>query len=81
MKFTDYLDRLFKAAKDHLPVVIERDFNVWAVDRGSKKINRKENKLLQAMSCIDIVLLNTGNEPTNEKDEKSSIVVLTLQSK
>lgn len=62
MKFTDYLDRLFK-------VVIERDFNVWAVDRGSKKINRKENELLQAMSCIDIVLLNTGNEPTNEKDE------------
>lgn len=39
----DCFDRLVNGAKDHLTVLIERDFNAWTVDSGSQKTNRKKS--------------------------------------
>ena len=52
------------------------DFNSWAVDWGSKETNA----LLEAMSTLEVVLLNSGEEPTFTRGEASSIVDLTFVS-
>lgn len=79
-EFTDLLDSLVKDAKEHFPSVIAGDFNAWAVEWGSKKTNERGNETLQAMSFLDMVLLNTGTLPTFERDSGSSFVDLTLVS-
>ncbi|KMQ86561.1 reverse transcriptase, partial [Lasius niger] len=75
-EFTDFLDRLIKDAKEYFPVAIAGDFNAWAVDWGSKETNTKGQALLEAMSSLDVVLLNSGDEPTFAKGKASSIVDL-----
>lgn len=77
-EFTDFLDRLVKDAKEHFPVAIAGDFNAWAVDWGSKETNPRGRALLEAMSCLDVVLLNSGIKPTYSRGEKNSIVDLTF---
>ncbi|XP_011309786.1 uncharacterized protein [Fopius arisanus] len=79
-EFTDFLDRLTEDVKEHFPVTIAGDFNAWAIDWGSKKTNPRGQTLLEAMSSLDVVLLNSGEEPTFVRGEKSSIVDLTFMS-
>ncbi|CAL1677345.1 unnamed protein product [Lasius platythorax] len=79
-EFTDFLDKLTKDAKEHFPVAIAGDFNAWAVDWESKETNTKGQALLEAMSSLDVVLLNSGDEPTFAKGKASSIVDLTFVS-
>ena len=79
-EFTDMLDRLAKDAKEHSPIVIAGDFNAWAVDWGSRKTNGRGTELLNMISCLDMVLLNTGTMPTFETDNGSSIIDLTIAS-
>ncbi|XP_015124457.1 uncharacterized protein LOC107046370 [Diachasma alloeum] len=79
-EFTDFLHTLTEDAKQHFPVAISGDFNAWAVDWGSKETNTNGQALLEAMSSLDVVLLNSGNESTFVKGERSSIVDLTYVS-
>ncbi|XP_015123376.1 uncharacterized protein LOC107045574 [Diachasma alloeum] len=79
-EFTDFLHRLTEDAKQHFPVAIAGDVNAWAVDWGSKETNTKGQAVLEAMSSLDVVLLNSGNEPTFVRGERSSIVDLTYVS-
>ena len=79
-EFTDLIDRLVEDARERSPVVIAGDFNAWATDWGNKWTNRRGNELLDAMACLDVVLLNTGDVPTYERDGRTSIVALTIDS-
>lgn len=79
-EFTNFLDRLTEDVKQHSPVAIAGDFNAWATDWGSKKTNAKGQALLEAMSLLDVVLLNSGDKPTFTRREASSIVDLTFVS-
>lgn len=79
-EFTSFLDKLVRDAREHFPVVIAGDFNAWAVDWGSRKTNSRGRALLDAMACFDVVLLNSGEEPTYERGERSSVVDLTFVS-
>ena len=63
-EFEDFLDKLARDAKDRSPVTIAGDFNAWGTDWGSQKTNAKGQALLEAMSSLDVVLLNTGIDPT-----------------
>ena len=67
-------------AQMHSPVAIAGDFNTWAVDWGSKETTARGQSLLETMSQLDLVLLNTGNKWTYESDGKGSIVDLTFVS-
>ncbi|XP_020296455.1 uncharacterized protein LOC109861289 [Pseudomyrmex gracilis] len=67
-------------AKQHTHVAIAGDFNSWATDWGSKATNARGKALLEAMSTLDVVLLNSGNKPTVVRGEASSIVDLTFVS-
>ena len=62
------------------PCVIAGDFDAWAVEWGSKKTNDRGTELLPAMSCLDLILLNTGTLRTFERDTGSSIIDPTLVS-
>ena len=75
-EFEDFLDRLIRDAKGRFPVTIAGDFNAWATDWGCKKTNKRGQALLEAMSALDVVLLNTGTKPTFVEGEASSIVDL-----
>ena len=79
-EFTDFIDRLVEDARKRPPVVIAGDFNAWATDWDSKWTNRRGNELLDAMACLDVVLLNTGDVPTYERDGRTSIMDLTIAS-
>ena len=68
-KFKDLLDRLVMDARKHSPRVLAGDFNAWAAEWGSKKTGARGNELLQAMSCLDMVLLNTGMLTTCQRDD------------
>ena len=78
--FTSFLDKLANYAQMHSPVAIMGDFNAWAVDWGSKETTARGQSLLETMSQLDLVFLNTGNKWTYERDGKGSIVDLTFVS-
>lgn len=79
-EFVDFLDRLTEDAKQHTHVAIAGDFNSWATDWGSRETNARGEALLEAMSTLDVVLLNSGNKPTFIRGEATSIVDLTFVS-
>ena len=78
-EFADLIYRLLENARERSPVVIAGDFNAWATDCGSKWTNKTGNELLDAMACLDLVLLNTGDVPTFEREGRTSIVDLTIE--
>ena len=73
-------NRLVEDAGERSSVVISGDFNAWATDWDSKWTNRRGNELLDAMAGLDVVLLNTGDVSTYERDVRTSIVDLTIVS-
>ncbi|CAG4983072.1 unnamed protein product [Colias eurytheme] len=79
-EFNDFLDTIVDDVQSNSPVAIAGDFNAWAIDWGSKTTNARGRELIEAMSAIDVVLLNKGNEPTFSRGEASSIVDLTFVS-
>ena len=50
------------------------------MDWGSKRANGKGQSLLEAMSSLEVVLLNAGSKPTFIRGEATSIVDLTFVS-
>ncbi|XP_015125966.1 uncharacterized protein LOC107047681 [Diachasma alloeum] len=79
-EFTDFLDELTEDAKRHFPVAIAGDFNAWAVNWGSRETNPRGQAVLEAMVALDVVLLNSGDEPTFMRGDATSIVDLTFVS-
>lgn len=79
-EFNVLLDALVEDVQNSFPVAIAGDFNAWATDWGSKTTNAKGCALVEAMSTIDVVLLNTGDKPTFVRGEASSIVDVTFVS-
>ncbi|CAH2092237.1 unnamed protein product [Euphydryas editha] len=72
-EFKNLVDRLTEDAKQYTPIAIAGDFNAWAVDWGSKETNARGKILLESMSSLDVVLLNSGDKPTFVRGEANSI--------
>ena len=75
-----FLDRLVNDARDRHPVFIAGDFNAWATEWGSRESNDRGVALLEAFATLQLVLLNTGNKPTFQRGNATSIVDLTWVS-
>ena len=60
--------------------VKNRDFNAWAVEWGSKEINKRRQALLEVFSLMDLTLLNNGKKPTFVRGEASSMIDFTFVS-
>lgn len=79
-EFTDLLNILTKDTKEHSPVTIAGDFHAWAVDWGCRETNRKGQSLLEDMSLLDVVLLNSGDKPTYVRGGANLIVDFIIMS-
>ena len=79
-EFTNFIYRVVEDARESSSVVIAGDFNAWATDWASKWTNRRGNELLDAMASFDVILLNSGDVPTYERDGRKSIVDFTIAS-
>lgn len=74
------LDRIEQEMRGRQPLVIAGDFNAWATVWGSRKTNRRGGGVLDLISTLDLVLLNTGLTPTFLKNGNTSIIDLTFVS-
>lgn len=78
--FIKFLDELTEDCQKYFPLAIAGDFNAWATEWGSKITNTKGQALMESLSSLDVVLLNSGNTPTFTRGDASSIVDLTFVS-
>uniref|UniRef100_A0A034WR48 Putative 115 kDa protein in type-1 retrotransposable element R1DM n=1 Tax=Bactrocera dorsalis TaxID=27457 RepID=A0A034WR48_BACDO len=74
------LDNLVRDIANTTTNIVAGDFNAWAIEWGSTHTNRRGDALLKAFSTLDIVLLNTGNKNTFEKNGRGSIIDITFAS-
>ncbi|XP_066906359.1 uncharacterized protein, partial [Halyomorpha halys] len=73
------LDRIVLEASCHKPAIIAGDFNAWATEWGSRLTNRRGEVLLEAFAQIsDMILMNTGTNPTFTRAGRTSIIDLTF---
>ncbi|XP_066903357.1 uncharacterized protein, partial [Halyomorpha halys] len=79
--FANLLDRIVLEASCHKPAIIAGDFNAWATEWGSRLTNRRGEVLLEAFAQMsDMLLMNTGTNPTFTRAGRSSIIDLTFVS-
>ncbi|XP_066909029.1 uncharacterized protein [Halyomorpha halys] len=79
--FANLLDRIVLEASCHNPTIIAGDFNAWATEWGSRITNRRGEVLLEAFTQLnDVILMNTGTNPTSTRAGRSSIIDLTFVS-
>lgn len=79
-KFEQMLDRIVAVADSSVPTVLAGDFNAWAVEWGSSSSNARGMALLEALSPLDLVLVNTGSTSTFRRNGLQSIIDLTFTS-
>lgn len=79
-EYEETLDRLVNDANNRHPVAIAGDFNAWAVEWGSKRTTERGRVLLEALSVLNLTLLNDGKVPTFTRAESRSIIDLTFVS-
>nr|XP_041630267.1 uncharacterized protein LOC121501845 [Drosophila kikkawai] len=80
-EFAAILDRLAADARGRSPTLLAGDFNAWAVDWGSVTTNARGRTLLEALSTLDVALLNVGQEHTFSRAGAGSVVDLTFASR
>ncbi|CAB0032892.1 unnamed protein product, partial [Trichogramma brassicae] len=60
------------------PLVIAGDINAWSTEWGCRETRPRASILLDSLALLDAVLLNTGDVPTFNGRQGSSIVDLTF---
>lgn len=78
--FKRILDRLANDAKVRNPKAIAGDFNAWAVEWGSKRMDKRVQELLETLSVLNFILLNDGKTPIYIKGEANFIIDFTFVS-
>lgn len=62
------------------PILIAGDFNAWATEWGCPRTNERGKILLEALALLDVVLLNSGNEHTFNRNGGGSIIDIAFAS-
>ncbi|CAB0030733.1 unnamed protein product [Trichogramma brassicae] len=78
MEFSALLDNITEEARGRRPLVIAGDFNAWSTEWGCRETRPRASILLDSLALLDTVLLNTGDVPTFNGRQGSSIVDLTF---
>ena len=79
-EFQRLLDELVEELRGRQPAIIAGDFNAWATDWGSRVTNRRGECVLDALSPLGVVSVNTGSSPTFMRNGRSSIIDVTFGS-
>ncbi|CAB0044423.1 unnamed protein product, partial [Trichogramma brassicae] len=72
------LANITEEARGRRPLVIAGDFNAWSTEWGCRETRPRASILLDSLALLDAVLLNTGDVPTFNGRQGSSIVDLTF---
>ncbi|CAB0041842.1 unnamed protein product [Trichogramma brassicae] len=72
--------RMAEEAQGKRPLIIAGDFNAWSTEWGSSETKPRGVILLDALSALDVELLNTGHTPTFTGPQGSSIIDLSFAS-
>ncbi|CAB0036639.1 unnamed protein product, partial [Trichogramma brassicae] len=78
MEFSALLANITEEARGRRPLVIAGDFNAWSTEWGCRETRPRASILLDSLALLDAVLLNTGDVPTFNGRQGSSIVDLTF---
>ncbi|CAB0041120.1 unnamed protein product [Trichogramma brassicae] len=76
--FSALLANITEEARGRRPLVIAGDFNAWSTEWGCRETRPRATILLDSLALLDAVLLNTGDVPTFNGRQGSSIVDLTF---
>ncbi|CAB0040772.1 unnamed protein product [Trichogramma brassicae] len=79
-EFSALLSNVVEEAQGKRPLIIAGDFNAWSTEWGSSETKPRDVILLDALSTLDVVLLNTGHTPTFTGPQGSSIIDLSFAS-
>ncbi|CAB0041809.1 unnamed protein product [Trichogramma brassicae] len=79
-EFSALLSNVVEEAQGKRPLIIAGDFNAWSTEWGSSETKPRDVILLDALSALDVVLLNTGHTPTFTGPQGSSIIDLSFAS-
>ncbi|CAB0030695.1 unnamed protein product [Trichogramma brassicae] len=71
---------LLEEAQGKRPLIIAGDFNAWSTEWGCSETRPRGVILLDALSALDVVLLNTGHTPTFTGPQGSSTIDLSFAS-
>ncbi|CAB0038006.1 unnamed protein product [Trichogramma brassicae] len=77
-EFSALLANITEKARGRRPLVIAGDFNAWSTEWGCRETRPRASILLDSLALLDAVLLNTGDVPTFNGRQGSSIVDLTF---
>ncbi|CAB0029846.1 unnamed protein product [Trichogramma brassicae] len=77
-EFSALLANITEEARGRRPLVIAGDFNAWSTEWGCRETRPRASILLDSLALLDAVLLNTGDVPTFNGRQGSSIVDLTF---
>ncbi|CAB0037663.1 unnamed protein product [Trichogramma brassicae] len=77
-EFSPLLANITEEARGRRPLVIAGDFNAWSTEWGCRETRPRASILLDSLALLDAVLLNTGDVPTFNGRQGSSIVDLTF---
>ncbi|CAB0043767.1 unnamed protein product [Trichogramma brassicae] len=79
-EFSALLAHVVEEAQGKRPLIIAGDFNAWSTEWGSSETKPRGVILLDALSALDVVLLNAGHTPTFSDSLGSSIIDLSFAS-
>lgn len=80
MDFGKYLEKITKISKHDGNKIFAGDYNAKASDWGETKTDRKGLLMREFIAQNRLIIQNTGNTPTFERFQSSSIIDLTLSS-
>uniref|UniRef100_A0ABD2W600 Reverse transcriptase domain-containing protein n=2 Tax=Trichogramma kaykai TaxID=54128 RepID=A0ABD2W600_9HYME len=80
IEFSALLANITEEARGKRPLVIAGDFNAWSTEWGCRATRPRAPILLDSLALLDAVLLNTGDVPTFNGRQGSSVVDLTFVS-
>uniref|UniRef100_A0ABD2WSB4 Endonuclease/exonuclease/phosphatase domain-containing protein n=1 Tax=Trichogramma kaykai TaxID=54128 RepID=A0ABD2WSB4_9HYME len=79
-EFIGLLNNIVDEARGKTPVLVAGDFNAWATEWGSRETKPRGRELLNSLATLDVLLLNTGSEPTFVGEQGESVIDLTFAS-
>ncbi|KAH8294430.1 hypothetical protein KR054_002016 [Drosophila jambulina] len=79
-EFREIVQEIAQDARGRSPVIIAGDFNAWSTAWGSTRTTQRGTIILDALSTLDVCLLNDGRKCTYSKAGRESFIDLTFAS-
>lgn len=79
-EYKNIVNTLVSDAAGRGPVLIAGDFNAWATEWGCPRTSERGRILLESLAILDVVVLNSGDEQTFNRNGGGSIIDIAFAS-